>query len=1126
MDYQYQVLIRHFGEKVITQGRQYLDRGGVSHVKASKDGLLVTGRVSAKPSQFFRVCLSYLVEEQGFTLESECTCQSLEPCRHAAAVFLHQLQTMKTSNDASLSHLTHSHWLCSLLEETQASFVEVESAEQEVESSFDVQDWQIVYLVSTDHLDFPSVKIMVGRVSFLEGRHGILTGLDIYRTRHSLLKPLNLQHHSLLKEKDIEILSLFDEVGSAYRWNSRFEVVPKNKLSVLLLKMIETQRAFILSEKLHVNARQAFDVSHPIAFLQKAQPKECVFRWSIQKNAAQVLWVESMQDAVLLKSYPPLLLQRSHVGAVAQVIPLLTHFSTESLEKIFSFHVSPLDLADFWQKEQEWFFQHHLPAPHFLMLKFFPSAAPQVSIHFMSEEIHGMQHLSQPVVHLARVRFHYEGQIFSPRGTDRMICQSAHHHVRLLPRNFDIERDVLEKLSFFDWVFKVLPNYQSDRIKADDLIFNSQSSLQLWIQEKIRDFKSYGWNVTWDDTFKFSLNQVEKWKFYLESSNQDWFQVGLNIMVEGEEVELLPLLLNYFKNFSKADLKRNIKDLEKQPFIVLPLRENKSVALETHRVRQIITTLVELLDNNPPVKDGGGLMLPVSQVARIAELDFHAKDEVVEWHGALEIRKWAEALRHPTFMQDITLPKGFLGCLRPYQYEGVQWLRFLRHYHLGGVLADDMGLGKTVQTLAHLSIEFSEKRMTQPVLIIAPTSLLGNWRKEAAQFLPGVEVLIWHGLNRKSEQDPFKYPIIITTYAVLVRDFKYLEMQKYAVLILDEAQLIKNSRTKVARSIKKIRAEHRLCLTGTPLENHIGELWSLFDFLMPGFLGSEQQFRKLYRNPIEKRGDQLRCQALIKRLSPFMLRRTKEQVAQDLPPKTQIVKLVSLSSGQSDFYESIRLSMNQKVQNEIAKKGLAASQIIILDALLKLRQVCCDPRIVKLESASAVQESAKLQALVSMLTECVESGRSVLVFSQFTSMLDLIAIELEQTGLGYLMLTGKTRHRDRVVEQFQAGKAPIFLISLKAGGTGLNLTRADTVIHYDPWWNPAVERQASDRVYRIGQNKPVFVYKLIAEGTVEEKIHVLQQKKHALLQNVVNGSEGVSWRFNEDDLQSLFAPIC
>ena len=342
---------------------------------------------------------------------------------------------------------------------------------------------------------------------------------------------------------------------------------------------------------------------------------------------------------------------------------------------------------------------------------------------------------------------------------------------------------------------------------------------------------------------------------------------------------------------------------------------------------------------------------------------------------------------------------------------------------------------------------------------------------------------------------------------------------------MDEAQLIKNARTKVAKSIKKIKAEHRLCLTGTPLENHIGELWSLFDFLMPGFLGSEQQFRKLYRNPIEKRGDTLRCQALIKRLAPFMLRRTKEQVARDLPPKTEIVKLISLNGEQSDFYESIRLSMNQKVQNEIARKGLAASQIIILDALLKLRQVCCDPRIVKLETAKKIQESAKLQYLTSMLIELVESGHCVLVFSQFTSMLDLIAAEIESVGLTYVTLTGKTRHRDLVVDQFQEGKAPIFLISLKAGGTGLNLTRADTVIHYDPWWNPAVERQASDRAYRIGQNKPVFVYKLIAEGTVEEKIHVLQEQKHQLLKSVVNGSESISWHFDEEDLQSLFAPI-
>jgi SNF2 family DNA or RNA helicase len=347
------------------------------------------------------------------------------------------------------------------------------------------------------------------------------------------------------------------------------------------------------------------------------------------------------------------------------------------------------------------------------------------------------------------------------------------------------------------------------------------------------------------------------------------------------------------------------------------------------------------------------------------------------------------------------------------------------------------------------------------------------------------------------------YDLILTTYPLLPRDREVLLAQPCHYLILDEAQQIKNPRAQAAQLVRAIKANHRLCLTGTPMENHLGELWAQFDFLLPGFLGSREQFTRRYRTPIEKQGDQARLQRLAQRTAPFMLRRTKDVVAGELPPKSELLRTVPITGRQAALYESIRLTMEKKVRDAIAKKGLARSHITILDALLKLRQVCCDPRLLPVGSGGGRDaRSAKLDMLMELLPELLEEGRRILLFSQFTSMLSLIEQALQGAGIRYCKLTGQTRKRDQVIDSFRHGEVDLFLISLKTGGVGLNLTEADTVIHYDPWWNPAVEMQATDRAHRIGQEKPVFVYKLITEGTVEEKILALQAKKQQLANRV------------------------
>jgi SNF2 family DNA or RNA helicase len=366
---------------------------------------------------------------------------------------------------------------------------------------------------------------------------------------------------------------------------------------------------------------------------------------------------------------------------------------------------------------------------------------------------------------------------------------------------------------------------------------------------------------------------------------------------------------------------------------------------------------------------------------------------------------------------------------------------------------------------------------------------------------------------------------VITSYPLLIRDEAALLACSYHYLILDEAHYIKNPKTKAARGARNIDARHRLCLTGTPLENHLGELWSLFDFLLPGLLGNQKQFQAVFRTPIEKHRDTTRTESLARRVRPFMLRRTKDAVASELPEKTEIIRRIALTHQQQDLYETVRLSVHHHVRSVIQHQGLARSQITILDALLKLRQVCCDPRLVKLEKPRSLIDSAKLQFLIEILPEMIEEGRRILLFSQFTSMLALIEEEVKKLRIDYAKLTGQTMDRAAQIERFQSLRAPLFLISLKAGGVGLNLTAADTVIHYDPWWNPAAERQATDRAHRIGQTQRVFVYKLICEGTVEERILAMQQHKQSLADSLFEVQQQGAARWNEQEIDELLAPL-
>jgi superfamily II DNA or RNA helicase len=619
-----------------------------------------------------------------------------------------------------------------------------------------------------------------------------------------------------------------------------------------------------------------------------------------------------------------------------------------------------------------------------------------------------------------------------------------------------------------------------------------------------------GWKIKYEEGVGHKVHDAapEKWYTRLTSESEDdkyagdfsdggWFSLSVGFDVDGERYDLMPILAGLLKQ----DFLEETLDRPNQGFVYAPLPNGDALKLPIGRVRRLLQHLSALVDP----KFFGKARVHALDAAALAGL------EGLGIEAPKGLAKLKQRLENFSKVEEIETPGEIKATLRDYQKAGFQWMQFLAGHGLHGILADDMGLGKTLQTLAHLMAEKTSGRSGgRPSLVIAPTSVVSNWRAEAIKFAPGLRVLVLNGADRKKYYRSIPYAdLVITSFALLQRDIEKLMGFEYHLMVLDEAQYIKNPRAKVAQAACRVVARHRLCLSGTPIENHLGELWSLMHFLIPGFLGTEDAFNKNFRKPIEEEGDTEKNAMLKKRIAPLVLRRTKDQVAKELPPKTEMVHLIELSSDQKDLYETVRATMDKRVRAAIAARGIEQSQIVFLDALLKLRQICCDPRLLPEDFAAGITSSAKLDFLKEMLETLVEEGRKILIFSQFTTMLALIEEHLVKIRVPYLKLTGGSKDRGKLVEEFQSGKFPVFLISLKAGGTGLNLTAADTVIHYDPWWNPAAEAQATDRAYRIGQDKPVFVHKLLCQETVEERIHRLQSDKAKLAEGLLSDADVV-----------------
>jgi SNF2 family DNA or RNA helicase len=628
------------------------------------------------------------------------------------------------------------------------------------------------------------------------------------------------------------------------------------------------------------------------------------------------------------------------------------------------------------------------------------------------------------------------------------------------------------------------------------------------------------WRVTLDEQLENrTLKNIERVEpqFQITSSGVQWFDLGVVFAAHDGET------------FSPADIQRLILSGQNHA----RLKNGKLAVIDTGAVEE----LQEVLLDCAPQQNAGGYRIASTQAGFLeATLRQHA-----DWKVAASTA-WRERAAKQSGEAKLECPPlGDLeNVLRPYQKQGVAWLHFLRANGFGGILADEMGLGKTLQTLAFLrTLPIADCRLPiegqetadlkpqapspKPHLIVCPTSLVFNWLAEAKKFTPELKILALHGPDRYTRfAEIAASDVIVTSYALIRRDAEKYRGLEFDTVVLDEAQHIKNRQTQNAQAVKAVRAKHRLVLTGTPLENSVLDLWSIFDFLMPGYLGTAKDFRERYELPIAKEKNAEAQIRLARRLRPFMLRRLKKDVATDLPAKIEQVSFCELTPDQRGVYQQVIEASRKEVLEAVGAQGLAKSRMVVLTALLRLRQICCDLRLLKLDNVNPANASGKLELFGELLEEVIDGGHRVLVFSQFVGMLTLLKERLAAEKIEFCYLDGSTTDRGAVVAEFQTNAAiPVFLISLKAGGVGLNLTGADTVIHFDPWWNPAVEDQATDRAHRIGQTKVVTSYKLITRDTVEEKILVLQNRKRDVIQATLGGEEEFAASLNWEEIQEL-----
>lgn len=906
------------------------------------------------------------------------------------------------------------------------------------------------------------------------------------------------QFRAHLRQQDWRILHQLREQDASWEGKHRLDMKPPHLATTLPL-LAESKRCFWEDDSARSEKGR-----RP---LQPGPERPGKLLWQPQENGQQ--WLVLQVPGVACFPGP----KAFYVDDTSLVIgPIATNASADALRWVErGIVVNAGEHASFMQRHGEDLRRLALPAPVDYPIKTHTDR-PTPCLRFYSLRTHliAQQSYRRPaLIDAVRVSFAYPG----PTGEVEFLAEMpATHQYRYsngvlhrIERQRSVEQQWLAHLEQALLSLTPLEHFYqgaqfTDGVLAGDLCLSSAQEWQRLLLEQVPVWQQEGWRISIAPQFRHHFVATTQWRVAVERDTQGRYALSLTTRIGKETTNLLPRLIDDISAHAERYSAEALESAGEGS--VLSLGDDRRVVIPLALLRPLLEHLLELFDQ-PRLDKLGRLALPVNQAERL-----HTLREALEvyWHDPHRVALPQQQLS----LDESVLTHAYDGLnatLRDYQLQGVAWWRSLARRELGGILADDMGLGKTLQTLAFILQEKNSGRLHQPVLVVAPTSVIYNWQREVERFTPTLSCQVLHGPGRMDVLQATPTPdIFVTSYALAHRDLATWQSVRLSYLVLDEAHMIKNANTKLAKALRQFTAEHRFCLTGTPLENHLGELWSLFEFMMPGSLGNEPQFKRLYRIPIEKRRDEARAAALLRRIAPHLLRRKKADVARELPPKTEMVIHIAMGEAQGEFYEALHATTQKEILQLLNEENAEQKRIHVLDALLRLRQLCCDPRLLPLDECAALP-SAKLEHLLDMLTELTEEGRKILVFSQFTSMLALISQSLQALKMPHLMLTGATQNRQALVERFQTGTDRIFLISLKAGGVGLNLTAADTVIHFDPWWNPAAEQQATDRAYRIGQDKPVFVYKLICQNTIEEKIVLLQEQKRALQEAITGAAE-------------------